>query len=75
MINNFTDIHPRIVKSNPWTSTDDSLNELIDKIIISVHPNLPRGMVDNVLNDWDNRELAIEVLQDKLLNMKGNNDN
>lgn len=71
MTNRFTDPHPRLIKSDPWTSLDDKLNEVIDKVILEFSPNTLDDDIPDVLDDWDNRENAIEILITKLQKMKG----
>lgn len=71
-MNRFTDPHPRVIKSDPWTNLDQKLNEVIDKVILDFTPNTPDDDIPDVLDDWDNRENAIEILIDKLQKMKGN---
>lgn len=71
MTNRFTDPHPRLIKSDPWTSLDDKLNEIIDKVILEFTPNTLDDDIPDVLDDWDNRENAIEILITKLQKMKG----
>lgn len=70
-MNSFTDLHPRVIRANPWNSIDENLNELLDKIILEVHPNILDDDIPDTLDDWDNREMAIEYLIDKLTKMKG----
>ena len=71
MTNRFTDPHPRFIKSDPWASVDDKINELIDKVILDFSPETLDDDIPDLLDDWDNRENAIEILIDKLQKMKG----
>ena len=64
-------IHPRILKSDPWTSVDQALDNLIDKLILEVNPTVLDDDIPDLLDNWDNREMAIEVLIDKLIDKKG----
>ena len=63
--------HPRVMNSDPWKSIDQSLEALLDKIILEFSPNTPDDDIPDLLDDWDNRENAIEILQTKLSRMKG----
>ena len=73
MSGKYTDPHPRLIKSNPWNSVEDSINELVDKIILEMNPQTLDDDIPDVLDDWDNRENAIEYLIEKLQKLlKGN---
>lgn len=70
-MNRFFEPHPRLIKSNPWNTIDDSLGELIDKIILEFNPQVLDDDIPDTLDDFANRNEAIEYLLKKLLTMKG----
>lgn len=65
----YTEPKPRFIKTDPWADVDTKLNELIDKIVIEFTPGVLDDDLPDLLDDWDNRQTAIEILQDKLLKM------
>lgn len=59
-------LNPRFMASDPWRTIDQSLESLIDKIVLELNPQTLDDQIDEVLNDWDNRKDSIEYLIEKL---------
>jgi len=57
---------PRVRNAQTWMSLDHQLNSVIDRIILELNPRLLDAAIADALNDWDNRETAIEYLIEKL---------
>lgn len=66
-----TEHNPRVIATDPWNSIDKSLDLLIDKIIIEANPSIIDDHIPDLLDDWDNRVMAIEVIENKLKQLKG----
>lgn len=64
-------LNVRFMASDPWRTIDDSLESLIDKVVLEMNPQLLDDQINEALDEWDNRETAIEILIDKLTKMKG----
>jgi hypothetical protein len=64
-------LNTRFMASDPWRTIDNSLESLIDKVVLEMNPQLLDDQINEALEDWDNRETAIEILIDKLTKMKG----
>lgn len=62
--------HERLLKSNPWRNIPESLNDLIDKVILEFHPQLLDDDIPDAVDDWDNRVEAIDYLIEKLQKQK-----
>ena len=63
-------LNPRFMASDPWRSIDASLDSLVDKIVLEMNPQTLDDDIEDVLNEWDNRENAIDYLIEKLQKMK-----
>ena len=58
--------NPRLSNAKVWMPIDKAINSLIDRIILEFNPKIIDDLIPDFLDDWDNRETAIEYLIDKL---------
>lgn len=63
-------LNPRFIASDPWRGVDESLESLIDKIVVEFNPEVLDDDLPDVMDDWDERLNAIDYLINKLLKMK-----
>jgi len=59
-------MNDQIMKSNPWEKTGDTLERLIDKIILDFNPGATDDQSVELIEDPDQRLEAIEYLHEKL---------
>lgn len=64
----------RVIKTDPWNSINKSLDLLIDKIILESNPQALDDHIPDILDDWDNRVMAMEVIEDRINKLKGNDE-
>lgn len=64
-------LNTRFMASDPWRNIPDALESLIDKVVLEFNPSTLDDDIPDVLDDWDNREEAIDYLIEKLQKMKG----
>ena len=63
-------IHPRIIKADPWQTVNSQIESLIDKIIIDKNPLALDDEMNDLLDNPENREKAIDKLVEKLEALK-----
>lgn len=56
--------------SDPWRTIDNSLESLIDKVVLEFNPQTLDDDIPDTLDDWDNRAEAIDYLIEKLSKIK-----
>lgn len=64
--NQLEKLNVRFMASDPWRTIDQSLESLIDKVILEMNPGLLDDQINDYLDDWDEREDAIKYLIEKL---------
>lgn len=60
----------RIIETNPWNTVDKEIDVLISKVVLQMNPEVLDDDLNDLLDDWDNRENAIDYLIDKLIKIK-----
>lgn len=66
-------VNARVMASDPWRTIDNSLESLIDKVVLEFNPQTLDDDIPDTLDDWDNRVEAIDYLVEKLLKIKEGN--
>lgn len=56
--------------SDPWRTIDNSIESLIDKVVLEFNPQTLDDDIPDTLDDWDNRVEAIDYLIEKLSKIK-----
>lgn len=63
-------VNARVMASDPWRTIDNSLESLIDKVVLEFNPQTLDDDIPDTLDDWDNRVEAIDYLIEKLSKIK-----
>lgn len=63
-------VNARVMASDPWRTIDNSLESLIDKVVLEFNPQTLDDDIPDTLDDWDNRVEAIDYLIEKLQKAK-----
>jgi hypothetical protein len=59
---------PRLLATDPWSSVDQYMDRLIDKVIIEMNPETQtEEQLKSLLEDTDNRQNAIDWIISKLV--------
>jgi hypothetical protein len=56
----------RLILTEPWKTTDDLLENLIDKEVLVRNPQVLDDDLEDIMNDWGERIEAIDAIIYKL---------